>query len=389
MMKLPHLEQSITVFLADKIRSLEANNERVIKLQTGDPDFATPQPIIDAAHQAMLEGHTHYSNSRGLLELRTAIADQIKRESNLVYDPNNEVQITHGGVHGLFVTLNALVGQGDEVLILDPSWMPYISSTIVAGATPVRISSSRHDGFKIDFEQIEQHITNRTRILIINSPCNPTGQVLCREELEILACIVEKNNLLVISDEVYEKLVYDDAEHIRFASLPGMQARTITINSLSKTYAMSGWRVGYLSATLTLMDQIMKVAQYSITHIAPFVQKAALVALIDPQVQECVEEMRQMYDLRRKRIAEIIEPMDGVFAPMPQGAFYYLVDFSSRCMDSIAFSEELLERESVGVVPGVGFGECAEGTVRITYAVDSVQIEEGLQRFLSMLEKRF
>ena len=383
--KLVQIQQSVTVRIADMAREIECRGEHVIKLQTGDPDFDTPDTIVEAAYAAMKAGHTHYVASQGLPDLREAIADKLSRTNGLNYNPASEILVTHGGVHAIFVTINALIKPGDEVLIIDPCWMPYVSSTVIAGGKPVRIATDPQEGFRVQLEQIAAHLSKRTRLLILNSPCNPTGQVLTAEELEGIADMVDRHNLYVIADEVYEKIIYDDHKHVSFASLPGMRERTVTINSFSKTYAMTGWRVGYLAASWELVDQILKMSQYSITNVAPFVQKAAVVALTHPEVQAFVDAMREVYDRRRKRVIEELEAIEGIRMMMPQGAFYFMINISRFCGDSTEFTRRFLAKEFVGVAPGVGFGQCAEGFIRITFAVAEEQIMEGIARLRHML----
>lgn len=384
--KLAQIQQSVTIRVADMIREIEGRGKSVVKLQTGDPDFSTPDVIVQAAFDAIKEGQTHYVNSRGLPELREAIADKLRQENGLDYDPKREILVTHGGIHGVFATLNAVIEAGDEVLIVDPCWMPYVSSTIIAGGKPVRIATDPRSDFRVTINQIESHITSHTKVLIINTPCNPTGNVLTSDELGKIAALAEYHDLYVIADEVYEKLVYDGCEHVSIASLPGMRERTITVNSFSKTYAMTGWRVGYLAARREIVDQILKISQYSITNIAPFIQKAAVIALTDPEVQRFVETMRDIYDKRRKLAIKRLEAIEGVSTIDPQGAFYLMIDISRFCLNSTKFSSRFLEKELVGVVPGVGFGQCAEGFLRITFAAAQEQIMEGIARLEQMLK---
>lgn len=387
--KLAEIKQSITVSTADMAREVESQGKHVIKLQTGDPDFATPDAIVEAAYSALKAGHTHYVASRGLPELRQAIADKLSRENNLDYDSTSEVLVTHGGIHAVFAAINALIDTGDEVLIIDPSWMPYVSCTLIAGGKPVRIATDPQEGFRLHIKQIKAHLSQRTRLLILNTPCNPTGVILSAEELQELAELVKRHNLYVIADEVYEKLVYDNHKHVSFASLPGMSERTVTINSFSKTYAMTGWRVGYLAARPKLVEQILKISQYSITNVAPFVQKAAIVALTHPKVQAFVGVMRKTYDKRRKRAIKELGAIQGIRTVVPQGAFYFMVDISGFCRDSIKFANRFLEKEFVAVVPGVGFGQCSEGFIRITFAADEKQIMEGIARLGHMLRTEY
>lgn len=378
--RLSQVEESVTVRIADIVRETERQGEKVVKLQTGDPDFPTPDVIIEAAYAALKAGYTHYSDSRGLPELREAIAAKLSRENGLQYAPAREILVTHGGVHAIFSTINALVGEGDEVLILDPCWMPYVSATLIAGARPVRVPADPAGDFEPPVDKIEASLGPRTRLLILNSPCNPTGRVFGAEALDVIARIARRHDLYVIADEVYEKYVYHGHRHISLASLPGMKERTITVNSLSKSYAMTGWRVGYLAAPADLVDRILKVSQYSVTNIAPFVQKAAVVALTSPAAESAAARMREVFAQRHERITRELSAVEGVRAVAPQGAFYFLVDVSRLNPDSVAFATQFLREQRVAVVPGVGFGQCAEGFFRMTFAAPEDQILEGIAR---------
>jgi len=383
--KLSQIKESVTIHIADMARKIERGGERVIKLQTGDPDFSTPDIIVEAACAALKAGHTHYADSRGLPDLREAIVHKLKQENDLDYDPISEIIVTHGGIHAIFISINTLIEKGDEVIIIDPCWMPYVSSTFIAGGKPIRISSDLQNGLQLRIEQIEACLSERTKLLILNSPCNPTGKVLNIKEMEQIAGLAERYNLYVISDEVYEKLIYDDNQHVSFASLPGMKERTITVNSFSKTYAMTGWRIGYLAAKKNLVDQILKLSQYTITNVAPFVQKAAVVAMSHPEVEQFVSAMKEQYDRRRRRAIEELQAVEGVRVIVPQGAFYLMIDISKFSRDSAQFANNFLKEKYVGVIPGVSFGQCAEGFIRMTFAASEDQIMDGINRLGHML----
>lgn len=266
--------------------------------------------------------------------------------------------------------------------------MPYVSSTIIAGGEPIRIATNSQNGFKLQIRDLANRITSRTRLLIINSPSNPVGVVYTIDELQQITRLVEKYNLIVIADEVYEKLIYDDHKHISFASLPGMKERTITINSFSKTYAMTGWRLGYLAAPDELCKQILKISQYSITNIAPFIQKAGIIALNDHRIFNVVSEMKETCAKRREFVMRALSSIDGIKFVKPSGAFYFMVDISSFSNNSIAFANKLLEDKLVGVVPGVSFGKSGEGFIRITFAASDKDLAEGIKRIESFVKAR-
>ena len=372
--------ESATIRIADMAREIERRGDSVIKLQTGDPDFSTPAVIIEAAHQAMRNGDTHYASSRGLTELRLVLAHKFMQDNGLDYNPDTELLVTHGASHGIFVALQTILTPGDEVLIPAPFWPSYASSVVICGGTPVQVDTDPQCAFRLNVDSLEKYINPRTKLLMLNSPCNPTGSVLSKDDLLAIARIVEKHDLLVIADEVYEKLIYNDVTHISFATLPDMKERTITINSLSKTYAMTGWRVGYLGADSKVVEQMLKVAQYAGTNVAPFSQRAAFVALTDSSMPSFVENMRSTYARRRDRVIEAVNKIKGLNLAIPQGAFYLMIDVSRFNVDSTVFSEELLKKKRLAVVPGVSFGDCAEGWIRITFAADEVTLMEGVKR---------
>jgi aspartate aminotransferase len=374
------VQPPITLRIADLAREIEGGGESVVRLETGDPDFATPAVICTAAHEATQAGHTHYANTRGLPELRRAIADKLRSDNGIGYDADTEILVTHGASHAIYTALQTLLEPLDEVLILAPYWMTYASSAVLAGGRPVSVPTDASRGFRLDLARLGACCTPRSRVLILNSPSNPTGRVLTAEELAAVARIVEAHDLTVIADEVYEKLLYNDCRHVSFAALPGMRDRTVTVNSLSKTYAMTGWRVGYLAARAELVTQMLKVAQCSLTNVAPFTQRAAVVALTDPSLPPFVEHMRQAYSRRRQLVIDTVRGLDGVGLAVPDGAFYVMLDVSRYCADSMAFSLRLLDRARVAVVPGVSLGQCAEGWVRITFAVGEPELAAGLAR---------
>lgn len=372
------IQESVTIKMADLAREIERQGERVIKLQTGDPDFATPEVVIAAAHEAMKNGHTHYVSSRGLPELREALARKLRQENGCVYDPGTDILITQGAAHAIFITMQSLLEPGDEVLLIEPFYMSYASSIRIANGVPITVPTEAKEGFAVDLERLRQAITPRSRLLVLNSPCNPTGIVLKPAELEALAMLAAEFNLYILCDEVYEKLLYDDAQHLSIASLPNMRERTITINSMSKTYAMTGWRLGYIAAPGKIIAEMLKVFQYSATCVAPFVQKAAHVALTTPEMADYIEMMRRTYDRRRQAGLAAVEKIEGLRALRSEGAFYLMVDISDFCKDSVAFAFELLEKSHVSLVPGVAFGKSAEGWLRLTFAVQEETLVEGI-----------
>lgn len=379
--RLSRIEQSATVRIADLARKREAAGESVIKLQTGDPDFDTPPPIVEAAARALRDGRTHYSASRGLPALREAIASKLSSENGLRYDPGFEILVTQGGIHGLFCTMSALLDERDEVLIPDPSWMPYTAISHILGARPVRIPTAEENGFKLTPALLERHLGHRARLLVINSPNNPSGALYSEEELSALADVVSGSHLCVISDDVYERIVYDGRRAVSFASLPGMRERTVVLNSFSKTYAMTGWRIGYVSGPREILDQVLKASQYTITNVAECLQMGALAALTDGSIGEYVDGFLRTYESRRSLLLSSLGRMESIDVVEPGGAFYLLLRHSTL---GESFADELL-KEGIFTAPGIVYGECTRKFIRVSY---SVKIEV-LQRFMEHLEKEY
>lgn len=378
--RLINVQESATLRIADKARVMQRQGRDVVKLQTGDPDFATPSAIIESAYRAMQSGFTHYGPTRGLPELRQAVAEKLHRDNGLTANPETEILITHGAAHGLFAAFQTLLSPGDEVLLLEPYYMSYASSVRLAGGVPVPVRSDPKGEFRVDPADVRRRITSRTRILVLNSPCNPSGTVLSSSQLRELCAIAVDANLMVVTDDVYEKLIYDGAVHHSVATLPGMAERTVTINSFSKTYAMTGWRIGYAFAPPAVTAEMLKIVQYSATNIALFVQYAGLTALTEPELRVQVEAMRLEYTRRRSLALEAASNSANLAALPPDGAFYLMLDVSRAGMDSVSFSTRLLDEAGVAVVPGVAFGESAEGWIRASFSVPAHDIVEGIQR---------
>ena len=379
--RLSRIRQSATVRIADLARAREAAGERVVKLQTGDPDFDTPPPIVEAAARALREGRTHYSTSRGLPVLREAIAAKLSSKNKLEYDPGSEILVTQGGIHGLFCAMSALLDEGDEVLIPDPSWMPYTAISHILGARPVRIPTAEKNGFKLTPALLEEYMGEKTKVLIINSPNNPSGALYSEEELAALAAVVSGSPLRVISDDVYERIVYDGRSAVSFASLPGMKEKTVLLNSFSKTYAMAGWRIGYAAAAREIIDQALKGSQYTITNVAECLQMGALAALTDGSVENYVEEFLRTYASRRSLLLSGLGRIANIDVVVPGGAFYLLLRHLTLGGN---FADELL-KEGIFTAPGLVYGECTREFIRISYSVKA----EVLEQFLEHLENRF
>jgi aspartate aminotransferase len=367
---------SPTVVYREMAQKLLAEGRDVVDLTIGEPDFDTPAHIIEAAHEAMRAGHTHYVDSRGILELRQAIAHKFERDNGLMYDPYKEILVTLGGKQAIYTTIMATIEEGDEVLILNPRWVSYEPMVRAAGGTPVYVPLDAADGFRITEDLLAAHLTDRTRMLILNSPNNPTGKVATREELEAVAAVALRASLLVISDEIYEELVYDGREHVSIASLPGMRDRTIVVNGFSKTYAMTGWRLGYMAASPRILSAVLKLHQHSVTCANAFVQKAGVAALTGPQ--QFLADMTEQFKARRELVFEGMNAIPGVECPVIEGTFYAFADISSFGRSG-EVAERLLQKGGVAIVPGIAFGEEWDTHLRLSFAASRRELEQAIE----------
>ncbi len=349
----------------------------VISLGVGEPDFTTPPQIIEAGVRSLRAGRTHYTSNYGTLELRRALAKHLARLYEVEYDPEGELLITVGASEAVAAAMAALVDPGDEVILHEPSYVAYTPSIVFNGGGAVHVATHADRGFALDPATVEAAITSRTKVLFLGYPCNPTGAVLDEATLLALADIAERHDLLVVSDEIYDRLVYGDHHHRAFSSLPGARDRTVLIGGFSKAYAMTGWRVGWLAAPRDLLEGIVKVHQYEIMSAPTTAQDAAVVALTgaEPDVQRMVAE----YDRRRQRVVAGFNAL-GLPTFEPRGAFYAFPDISSSGLSSAQFSERLLFEQQVAVIPGDAFGPSGEGHVRACYATSYEQLETALER---------
>ncbi|MBN2394363.1 MAG: aminotransferase class I/II-fold pyridoxal phosphate-dependent enzyme [Anaerolineae bacterium] len=363
---------------------IAATMEDVISLGIGEPDFDTPAPIVEAGIAALRRGATHYTSNAGVIELRQAIAAHIHRLYGLTYDPVQEILVTVGVSEAFYVAMAALLDPGDEIIFADPCFVAYEPTAVMVGAVPVAIPTTPETGFQLTAEMIEAAITPKTKVLFLASPNNPTGAVINHERLTAIAALVEKHNLVVISDEIYDRLVYG-VEHVCFASLPGMRERTIVLQGFSKAYAMTGWRVGYMTGPEMLLAEMRKLHQYLIMSAPTVSQWAALKAL---EVGEpFVQEMHARYERRRKLIVNGLNSI-GLSCIEPHGAFYAFPNVESTGMDDEVFAERLLQEERVAVVPGRAFGSSGTGFVRMSYATAYDKIEVALERMARFVQRK-
>jgi len=355
----------------------------VISLGVGEPDFTTPPQIIEEGVRALRAGRTHYTSNYGTIELRRALSTHLERMYGVAYSPDNEICITVGASEAVAATMAALVDPGDEVILHEPSYVAYLPSIIFNGGVPVFVSTSAETAFALEPAAVEAAITPRTKVLFLGYPCNPTGAVLSEEKLRALADIARRHDLLVVSDEIYDRLVYGGHRHIPISSLPGMRERTVLMGGFSKAYAMTGWRVGYVCAPADLLEGIVKVHQYEIMSAPTIAQDAAVVAL--QAAEQDVQRMTAEYDRRRKMFVAGLNEI-GLPTPEPLGAFYAFPSIRSTGLTSEQFSERLLFDHKVAVIPGSAFGPSGEGHVRATLATSYEDLEEALVRIRRFVE---
>jgi aspartate aminotransferase len=372
------LSPSMTIAISTLARELKAQGKDILSFSAGEPDFDTPQKIKDMAIEAINEGFTKYTAVAGIPKLLEAISLKLKRENGLEYD-TDMIMTSNGAKQSLFNLTQALIQSGDEVIIPAPYWVTYPELVKYAGGRPIIIETDEKQGFKITPEQLKVAIDSRTKLLILTTPSNPTGAVYTKEELEAIGEVLEGSNILVASDEMYEKLVFGDTLFTSVASVnEDMFNRTVTINGLSKSASMTGWRFGYLATPdRELVKKMVSLQSQSTSNINSITQKAVIPAL-NGEINDEIELMREAFEARAKEATELFNNIDGLSVLEPQGAFYLFVNIKDLEINSMEFSQELLKRYGVAIVPGVGFG--AEGYFRFSFATDIVTIREGIRR---------
>jgi len=362
---------------------ISATMDNVISLGIGEPDFVTPPAILQAGIRSLEEGHTHYTSNSGTIELRLAISAYLKRLYGIEYNPDNEILITVGVSEALYLILTAILDPEDEVIVPQPSFVSYAPEVAFANGTAVVIDTFVENDFQVTGEAVEAAITPHTKAILIGYPNNPTGAVMTRERLLEIAAVAEKHDLLVISDEIYDRLVYGIA-HTHFATLPGMRSRTIVLGGFSKSHAMTGWRLGYAVGPVELIAAMRKIHQYTVMS-APTTAQIAIASTLN-QVDDEVEKMRSEYDRRRRLIVQGFNEL-GLACFEPRGAFYAFPNVSASGMDEQGFAERLLQEEHVAVIPGTAFGESGAGFVRACYATAYEKIEQALERIHRFMQR--
>ena len=350
---------SATVAISDKARALKAQGRDIIALAGGDPDFKTPQHIIDAAVKAMNAGDTNYPPAQGKPKLLEAIAAKLERENRVKVNPG-QIIVTPGGKWALYLAIAALVNPGDEIMILEPAWVSYDPIVTVNGAAPVHVCLPSDQNFLVTEEILRRHLSPRTKAIMVNSPSNPTGRVLTRPEIDAIVAVANAADLYVISDEIYEYLLFDGALHYSLAAEPGMAARTITVNGFSKAFAMTGWRLGWLAAP------------------QPIVKLAGIAALNGPQ--DCIQEMVASYAARRRFMLDALEEIPGIACAPIEGAFYLFPTFPNTALNSAQVADALLEKADIACTPGIEFGAAGEGHVRFSIATAMSDLERAVER---------
>ena len=372
----------------EKANRMQAEGRNIIHLELGRPDFDTPQVIKDACGKSLEKGNVFYTSNYGTPELRTAISEKLKNENKLDYSPE-EILVTIGVGEGTYAAFGAFLEEGDEVLVPDPVWLNYIHVPRFFGAVPVPYLLKEEDDFQLDIDELKSKITDKTKMIVLISPNNPTGGVLSRKNLEEVAKLAIEHDLTVLSDEIYEKLVYDDEKHVCIASLPGMRDRTITLNGFSKAYSMTGWRLGYMAAKRDIIQACVRMHHYVNTCASSFVQEAGITAL--KEAESDVQDMRKEYQRRRDYIVEAINQIDGLSCRKPKGAFYVFVNIKQLDMTSMEFVEYLLDQAGVATVPGTAFGASGEGYIRLSCASSYENLVEAGNRIkdaVGLLKKK-
>lgn len=373
------IKQSFSIAFADFVRVKERSGRKIIKMQTGDPDFQTHPAVIDAAHHAMLAGETKYCDSRGLLTLREGLSKKLRAANGIKASAEDNILVTQGAVHGISIAIRALVNPGDEVIILEPFWRAYEANIILAGGTPVIVRTDPQKNFQLDADHVLSCITPKTKAIIVNTPNNPSGAVYLESDLARLAAGAADCGVYLISDEVYEALIFNEASHYSPASKQEVFDFIISIFSFSKSHAMTGWRIGYLVANKAIIDECLKLSQFSVTSLPPFCQEAALVALSDVNAIAYSQHMRNEYEVRRNYISsQIRDSWLATAMLIPDGAFYCLIDMSRFGLPSLQLAQKIVDIGGVAFTPGIAFGDDMDGYLRMCFATSLKNIDVAL-----------
>ena len=378
--RLMKVEASPIRMILDQAAALRAKGISVIPFSAGEPDFNTPSEIKEATIRSLLNNDTHYTSNRGYAGLRSVLSNYIQWETGVSFDPEEEILITSGGAEALNNTILAFVDEGDEVIVLSPAFISYKNLSLFCGAKFVEVSLDAGNGFQIDIGAVEAAITERTKLLILNNPNNPTGAVFTRDALSAICKLAVEHNFLILSDEMYSRLVYDGAQFYSIASFEGMKEHAILVSGFSKTFAMTGWRLGYIAANARLSERILRMHQYSSTCSPTFIQVGVAEAMDREETRSQVTEMIAAFASRRRQMMQGLDEIERLSYVVPYGAFYIMVNVSALGMSGETFAKKLLEEKNVATVPAAGLGKDCQDYIRISYATSEENIAEGLRR---------
>ncbi|MFQ6026949.1 MAG: pyridoxal phosphate-dependent aminotransferase [Dehalococcoidia bacterium] len=382
--RINRVQPPATLAAGERARQLARQGQEIIDLSQSSPHHTTPQHIIDAGIEALRQGQTNISSPRGLPEFRQAMAEKLAEHNNLSVDPEGDVLVTPGSKMGLYDAINAYIDRGDEVLVIEPTWVSFSQQVELSEGVPVSVALSEEEEYALTYEVMQQHVTPRTKAIIVNNPNNPTGRVYTRPELENVSRLAQEHDLLVVCDETYEYFTYDDRQHITLSSLPGMWERTLTSFTFTKAYSMAGWRLGCIVAPASLLEPLEKIHEQTSSFVSPFVQLAGLQALQGPQ--DHVTQWREECDDLRRRVADRLNQVPGVHCPTPEGATFVFPRFPSDHSSS-ELASLLVEQQGVVVTPGAGFGPSGEGHIRIALMRSPAdRVVEGTERIARALE---
>jgi aspartate/methionine/tyrosine aminotransferase len=369
----------------EEVARREKAGEKIIHLNIGRPDFDTPAHIKEAAKKALDEGKVHYASNWGIPELREAISQKLARDNNLSYDPANEIIVTVGANEAILIAMMGLLNPGDEILIPDPCWLHYFYCAQLAEAVPVSVPMKEENGFIPRIEDFKSRLTDKTKMIVITTPNNPTGSVFSEKDLQEIAQLAKEHDLFVLSDEIYEKMVYDDNRHISIGSLPGMRERTITVNGFSKAYSMTGWRLGWVAVDKALSSALIRIHQYTTVCTTTFAQWGAVAALTGPQTD--LEMMVFEFDRRRNLVYDALASMPGISTGKPEGAFYIFPNIKGLGKTADEITHYLLDEAKVAVVPGPVFGDYGTDYIRLSYANSYENLEIAMENMRNALKK--
>lgn len=374
--RISQVNPSITLTITAKAKAMKAEGLDICSFSAGEPDFDTPDHIKLAAKQALDQGKTKYGAAAGEMPLRQAIANKLKKDNNVEYKPENII-VTNGGKHSLYNLMMALIEEGDEVIIPAPYWLSYPEMVTLAGGKSVIVTTTAENEYKITPEQLKQAITSKTKLFVLNSPSNPTGSVYTPDEIKALAKVIVDHDILVVSDEIYEKILYDGATHLSIGAVnEEIFKRTLISNGFAKAYSMTGWRVGYIAGDVNIIKAMTTVQGHSTSNVCTFAQYGAIAAL--ESSQDCVAEMLVSFTERRKVMYSAVKSIPNVSTFLPQGAFYLFIDIGKTGLKSLEFCDKLLTQEKVATIPGIAFGD--DNCIRLSYATDMESIEKGMTR---------